>query len=244
MDVFTWLWVIWIAMFGAIEGTAIISNVLPDLMLSNGPYQPFTHSVFAGQSAVACFMVVITSSYFQNLLRVQFSVGMVFSATYGLRMGTQSVFISSCCAALNIPIPCIDSARAKKQMVRIYTRRVVAFMTDTQSFWNWAESQLVREPMRGDGLTIMPEATMPEVLTTPSPRPAFVGSSLICVAPKATENAAALIHPSAALGAVLSGPMFFGCRPITNEWILTTQAGMRVAIGACHNPIIAKELEH
>lgn len=26
MDVFTWLWVIWIAMFGAIEGTALIKK--------------------------------------------------------------------------------------------------------------------------------------------------------------------------------------------------------------------------
>jgi hypothetical protein len=78
--------------------------------------------------------------------------------------------------------------RAKKQMVGIHAGPIVAFVKNIQSFWDWTLVQFEAEAMGGDHASIGGKLPVSRIFLTSLPFPAFIGSTLIYLFPKAVHG--------------------------------------------------------
>ena len=87
----------------------------------------------------------ILRAYFDNLLRRELSISMMFAACYLFGMGMRSLTIASCHTVFLDSIFYVFILCSKKQMAWINARRIVAFVTDKISIWDWAIDHLIRQ---------------------------------------------------------------------------------------------------
>lgn len=143
-------------------------NMLPILSSNNKVYSgPINAVTFSKRSSLAIFASVFFS-YFQNIFFSKNAVPMFLSRN--MRRATASVtpiFINR--------IELIVSVCSNKQMIGVYTRRIITFMTNYKTFWYFAIKAFPRKSVGFLSLTFNSKIAIAFISLCAGPQPARIG---------------------------------------------------------------------
>lgn len=146
----------------------------------NIPYSSFIHR--------ECFDYIFLShslihfSYNSYRVFCQVCIWMLCALQNFFRMGMASVSDPSGKPVFFLSIESVFMWSSNKNMIRIYTSGIIAFMANKMFFWNFPKMKLIRKSMSGLGSFINFKFTIPARTNSPNPVPTMF--SFINVVPK------------------------------------------------------------
>lgn len=91
-------------------------------------------------------------------------------------------------SALPNRISCIVPSGSEKKMIRVAARRVIAFMTNAHTFWNFTVCDLPRNSMCLFRIPVNTENPISFIVSVGRPRPTFINRTTLNLFPESILN--------------------------------------------------------
>lgn len=134
--------------------------LIPSLMVYNLPNSGTTNTIYPRQLYGSKPTWNISLSDFLNDCFCKFRITIFLPSFQAFRVKCRAILLTFCGSSLTSHVKRVISRRAKKQVSRIYTGRIIAFMTNELAFRNIAIVKIPRVTTSGYRLTCNGEGTI------------------------------------------------------------------------------------